>query len=159
MKKKKPIPAVVPIVRAACLVGPNGMPCDGGEISAKKQSGVSGTVMFEDDGNECKITYTVSGLTPGMHGFHIHEKADFSKGCISAGPHYNPHKVTHGGQGEQYVAILLTKCRFMFNYSTRLFFCQMMMRNAATSATWVTLQQMKTVSPRAPSQINLSSCE
>jgi Cu/Zn superoxide dismutase len=122
MKKKTHIPAVVPIVRAACLVGPNGMPCDGGEISAKKQSGVSGTVMFEDDGNECKITYTVSGLTPGMHGFHIHEKADFSKGCISAGPHYNPHKVTHGGQGEQYAAILRTKCRFMFNYSTRLFF-------------------------------------
>lgn len=33
----------------------------------------------------------------GLHGFHIHEKADFSQGCVSAGPHYNPYNKTHGG--------------------------------------------------------------
>merc|ERR1712107_101800 len=43
----------------------------------------------------CRITYEVSGLTPGLHGFHVHEKADFSNGCTSAGPHYNPFKKNH----------------------------------------------------------------
>jgi len=94
------------LLRAACLVGPGGKPC-GSEIGQGNESSVetkevpgpsvSGTVMFEDDGKECKITYAVTGLSPGKHGFHIHEKADFSNGCISAGPHYNPHNATHGG--------------------------------------------------------------
>ena len=32
-----------------------------------------------------------------MHGFHIHEKGDLSKGCASMGGHYNPLNKTHGG--------------------------------------------------------------
>ena len=33
----------------------------------------SGTVKLEEDGNACTITYHVSGLAPGLHGFHIHD--------------------------------------------------------------------------------------
>jgi Cu-Zn family superoxide dismutase len=39
-------------------------------------------------------------MIDGFHGFHIHEFGNLLEGCISAGPHYNPHKVTHGGPGE-----------------------------------------------------------
>ena len=29
------------------------------------------------------------------------EKADFSNGCLSAGPHYNPHKKLHGAPWDE----------------------------------------------------------
>ncbi|EPB74604.1 copper/zinc superoxide dismutase [Ancylostoma ceylanicum] len=40
---------------------------------------------------------TVSGLTPGLHGFHVHETGDLGNGCLASGPHYNPTNVVHGG--------------------------------------------------------------
>ena len=58
---------------------------------------VSGHVILTEAMGECTIEYKVIGLEPGAHGFHIHEKADFSNGCISAGPHYNPFGKCHGG--------------------------------------------------------------
>ncbi|KYN26890.1 Superoxide dismutase [Cu-Zn] [Trachymyrmex cornetzi] len=42
------------------------------------------------------ITGTISGLTGGLHGFHVHEKGDLSEGCKSAGAHFNPENNTHG---------------------------------------------------------------
>jgi len=45
---------------------------------------------------ETVIKGIFKGLTPGKHGFHIHEFGDLSKGCESAGGHYNPHGVDHG---------------------------------------------------------------
>lgn len=87
-----------PTLRALCHVGPNGKPCNGKELPVENK--VTGIVSFEDNSMECKISYHITGLTPGKHGFHIHEKADFSNGCVSAGPHFNPHNVTHGGPGK-----------------------------------------------------------
>jgi len=55
--------------------------------------------LTEEDGI-CTIEYTVRGLPPGEHGFHIHETADFSNGCQSAGPHYNPFGCRHGGPND-----------------------------------------------------------
>ncbi|GHA16002.1 superoxide dismutase [Cu-Zn] 2 [Devosia pacifica] len=45
-----------------------------------------------------EITATVSGLTEGEHGFHIHETGDCdpSNGFDSAGGHYNPTDNQHG---------------------------------------------------------------
>eukprot|EP00811_Abedinium_folium_P012305 NODE_21408_length_754_cov_8.192982.p1 GENE.NODE_21408_length_754_cov_8.192982~~NODE_21408_length_754_cov_8.192982.p1 ORF type:complete len:173 (-),score=55.37 NODE_21408_length_754_cov_8.192982:127-645(-) len=82
-------------IRAICQVGAAGRPCGGGEEPAGECTGM---INFEQvDAETCKISYEVRGLAPGMHGFHVHEKADFSNGCMSAGPHYNPHGKTHGG--------------------------------------------------------------
>ena len=81
---------------ATCHLGPNGKPCDA--ASAAASTNVIGTVSFEQIGSALtSITYKITGLEPGLHGFHIHETADFSNGCMSAGPHYNPFGQTHGG--------------------------------------------------------------
>jgi Cu-Zn family superoxide dismutase len=42
------------------------------------------------------VTARVSGLTPGSHGFHVHEKGDCSSGDgVSAGGHFNPQAKPH----------------------------------------------------------------
>jgi len=80
-------------IEAICEIGEAGKACDGSQTS----SGVVGFVKFvQTDAETLVLEYQVQGLKPGLHGFHIHEKADFSKGCASAGPHYNPFKKTHG---------------------------------------------------------------
>ncbi|KAK6741501.1 hypothetical protein RB195_009388 [Necator americanus] len=55
-----------------------------------------GIIDLTQIGTLVKLNGTVSGLKPGVHGFHVHEKGDLGNGCISAGGHFNPHKMTHG---------------------------------------------------------------
>jgi len=58
---------------------------------------VSGTVTFVQSGDKLKVFAEVSGLTPGLHGFHIHEKGDCSApDGTSAGGHFNPTGKPHG---------------------------------------------------------------
>lgn len=63
-------------------------------------TGVRGRVVFKQAKNgegNVKIVVKVTGLKPGKHGFHIHERGDLSQGCTSAGGHFNPFGVPHGG--------------------------------------------------------------
>ncbi|KIH58968.1 copper/zinc superoxide dismutase [Ancylostoma duodenale] len=56
-----------------------------------------GSVTFRQTGRTVTIRGTVSGLTPGLHGFHVHETGDLGNGCLASGPHYNPTNMVHGG--------------------------------------------------------------
>ena len=57
----------------------------------------AGTVTFTQKGDKVSMTANVSGLSPGPHGFHIHEKGDCSAGDgMSAGGHFNPTGKPHG---------------------------------------------------------------
>ncbi len=57
-----------------------------------------GTVTFEEVKGGMKVIADISGLTPGKHGFHIHEYGDCSApNGTSAGGHFNPENVKHGG--------------------------------------------------------------
>lgn len=62
-------------------------------------SGVRGTVQFTRVApNRMRVRAQVQGLTPGLHGFHIHEFGDCSApDGSSAGEHFNPEGKSHGG--------------------------------------------------------------
>nr|QKY65181.1 ribosomal protein L32 [Passiflora auriculata] len=63
----------------------------------KGSSEVEGVVSLtqENDG-PTTVNVRVTGLTPGPHGFHLHEYGDTTNGCISTGAHFNPNSLTHG---------------------------------------------------------------
>jgi len=63
-------------------------------------------VMKQEPGKPTIIRGLIKGLTPGLHGIHIHEFGDLSKGCDSAGGHYNPDGVDHGDLAEGHVGDL-----------------------------------------------------
>ncbi|PSO83339.1 MAG: superoxide dismutase family protein [Cyanobacteria bacterium QS_4_48_99] len=66
-------------------------------------SGVSGVVRFSQDSENSptSIEAEVTGLTPGKHGFHVHEFGDITEGCTSAGSHFNPFGKTHAGPNDE----------------------------------------------------------
>ena len=66
-------------------------------MSPTKGNSASGTVSFRQDGDSVVVVARISGLTPGAHGFHIHEKGDCSApDATSAGGHFNPTGKAHG---------------------------------------------------------------
>lgn len=61
---------------------------------------VTGTLIFTklQEGSGVQITGDIQGLTPGKHGFHIHQYGDLSSSDgKSAGDHYNPTNTRHAG--------------------------------------------------------------
>ena len=60
-------------------------------------SDVKGVVTFTKQDGGVLIEAELSGLTPGEHGFHIHEFGDCSKADgTCAGGHFNPTSAPHG---------------------------------------------------------------
>ena len=62
-----------------------------------KGSDVKGRVTFTHDGKAIRVHAEVSGLTPGEHGFHIHEFGVWSEDGLAAGAHFNPTMQPHAG--------------------------------------------------------------
>ena len=68
------------------------------ELKATKGNKVAGTVIFIQKKGYVTVRAHISGLTPGKHGFHIHECGDCSASDgSSAKGHFNPGKHNHGG--------------------------------------------------------------
>ena len=58
---------------------------------------VKGTIRFNEAPPQVRIVGDITGLPPGKHGLHIHEKGDCSApDASSAGGHFNPEKHMHG---------------------------------------------------------------
>ena len=69
-------------------------------MESKSGSEVTGNVTFTDENGMVSMTAQLSGLTPGEHAIHLHEKADCSSDDgKSTGGHWNPTAEPHGKWG------------------------------------------------------------
>lgn len=67
-------------------------------ISPAEGQKVVGVVSFAEVDGGVRIIADVAGLTPGLHGFHVHEHGDCDSHDLgSAGGHFNPTNTPHGG--------------------------------------------------------------
>ena len=73
-------------------------------VLAKNKANVHAVIKFieypqtPDCPRKVKISYDITGLQDGLHGFHIHEYGDLTEGCMSSCAHFNPYGVVHGGR-------------------------------------------------------------
>lgn len=86
---------------AAALVSWLAAGCGGeylkASISPTSGNTAKGEVRFYRVSEGVRVVAKLEGLTPGKHGFHIHEKGDCSApDASSAGGHYNPSGAPHG---------------------------------------------------------------
>jgi Cu-Zn family superoxide dismutase len=71
------------------------------KMEPKSDSNVAGDVSFTEEDGKVTMKATFSGLTPGEHAIHIHEKADCSAADgTSTGGHWNPTAQPHGKWGD-----------------------------------------------------------
>lgn len=75
----------------------------GAAIEPVGDSDVTGTVTFSSVDDGVEVTYSLSGLTPGLHGFHVHENGSCGDGEDgtpggAAGGHYAPTGSPHGAR-------------------------------------------------------------
>jgi Cu-Zn family superoxide dismutase len=75
-----------PVTKAVCVMTP---------LSGSK---VAGVIYFTQKGDEIEITGEITGLTEGLHGFHVHEFGDLTgNDGLTTGGHFNPEGKKHGG--------------------------------------------------------------
>ena len=96
--------AVLALTAASLLAGCNNMqvrtPAGISRLAPTRDHNVEGVVNFIQKADKVIIEAKITGLTPGLHGFHIHEKGDCSAAdASSAGQHFNPDNSEHGAPG------------------------------------------------------------
>lgn len=72
-------------------------------FESKSNSAVTGNATFKEKSGKVTFIAIMSGLKPGIHAIHIHEKSDCTAADgSSAGGHWNPTFKKHGkwGAGE-----------------------------------------------------------
>jgi Cu-Zn family superoxide dismutase len=94
------IGSIAPILLlAGCAAGPGMMskPSAEAQVAPTQGNTATGRVTFTQGDNKVSVVAKLSGLAPGGHGFHIHEKGDCnSPDGMSAGGHFNPTGKPHG---------------------------------------------------------------
>ena len=90
------IPFAVALLAACASMTPVG-PKVSAALAPTAGNKAAGSVTFTPNGDRVRVVAKVTGLPPGAHGFHIHEKGDCSAADgMSAGGHFNPTSKPHG---------------------------------------------------------------
>ena len=87
------------------------------DVHAVSASGIGekiGTIEFKDSDQGLVLNTDLQKLSPGFHGFHIHEKGSCdvaekdgkNVAGLAAGSHFNPHKTGHGTPNEGHMGDL-----------------------------------------------------
>ena len=96
-----PIVAALSACAGSGAGGANAMAGAEAVLKATQGNSVAGNVVFRQEGNTLVVMTQASGLTPGAHGFHVHEFGDCSApDASSAGGHFNPTGKPHGKPGQ-----------------------------------------------------------
>lgn len=70
-------------------------------LDSKSGSTATGNIVFTQEGGIVTMIGVLSGLSPGEHAIHIHDKADCSSNDgKSSGGHWNPTAHKHGKWGD-----------------------------------------------------------
>src|SRR5689334_5625582 len=89
---------IVALLTAGCSHMSLRSPAATATLAPTRGNQVSGTVNFVQRGGVVRVDARITGLTPGLHGFHIHEKGDCrAPDGSSAGGHFNPAGTAHAG--------------------------------------------------------------
>jgi len=88
------------VLLASCATMDSAGPKATATLESRSGSSVTGTVSFQSTGQKVRVVASVAGLTPGEHGFHVHEAGDCSAAdATSAKGHFNPATKAHGHHG------------------------------------------------------------
>ncbi len=94
MKKLAVISVSILILGAACATM---RPSATATLAPISGSTASGTVTFtERSGGAVEVAVRLTGVPPGIHGFHVHDKGDCGDNGNAAGGHFNPTGAPHG---------------------------------------------------------------
>lgn len=73
------------------------------ELKSAPGHDIQGKFTFIQMGDEVHIVGEVSGVSPGLHGLHLHETGDCSsEDFTSAGPHFNPTGAPHACSSDEH---------------------------------------------------------
>lgn len=95
--RNKLITGVAAVLLAGCGNLMTHEPSAQAKLAPTQGNSANGTVTFSQHGDKVVVDADIVGLTPGLHGFHVHEKGDCSAvDATSAGGHFNPTGKSHG---------------------------------------------------------------
>ena len=90
--------AVLGTILAACFAAAAQAQTASATLAPTAGNTTAGSVTFTQKGDKVTVNVNLSGLAPGGHGFHVHEKGDCSApDAMSAGGHFNPKSAAHHG--------------------------------------------------------------
>ena len=98
MKQFVPVSLAILILAGACATMRQSATAT---LAPTSGNTAAGTVTFaEKKDGSVQVTVRLTGVPPGVHGFHVHDKGDCGDNGNAAGGHFNPMSAPHGAPSD-----------------------------------------------------------